>query len=58
MTFWMHDYTILFQKDKIQLWPTDDMSSDDKLNAISRFIILLSFILINYMKYLYLYQQS
>ena len=38
----MHDYTILFQKDKLQLWPTDDMSTDDKLNAISRFVILLS----------------
>lgn len=38
----MHDYTILFQKDKIQLWPTDDMTQDDKLNAISRFVILLS----------------
>ena len=38
----MHDYTILFQKDKIQLWPTDDMTQDEKLNAISRFIILLS----------------
>jgi len=42
MTFWIHDYTILFQKDKIQLWPTDEMTPDDKLNAISRFVILLS----------------
>ena len=40
----MHDYTILFQKDKIQIWPTDDMTSDEKLNAISRFVILLSLI--------------
>lgn len=39
MTFWIYDYTILFQKD---IWPTDDMTSDDKLNAISRFVILLS----------------
>jgi hypothetical protein len=42
MTLWIHDYTILFQKDKLQLWPTDDMTGDDKLNAISRFVILLS----------------
>jgi hypothetical protein len=42
MTFWIHDYQILFQKDKIQLWPKDDMTTDDKLNAISRFVILLS----------------
>jgi hypothetical protein len=42
MTLWIHDYTILFQKDKLQLWPTDDMTTDDKLNAISRFVILLS----------------
>lgn len=44
MTFWIHDYTILFQKDKIQIWPTDNMTSDEKLNAISRFVILLSLI--------------
>jgi hypothetical protein len=42
MTFWIHDYQILFQKDKLQIWPTDDMTTDDKLNAISRFVILLS----------------
>lgn len=42
MTLWIHDYTILFQKDKLQFWPTDDMTGDDKLNAISRFVILLS----------------
>jgi len=39
MTFWIYDYTILFQKD---VWPTDTMTSDEKLNAISRFVILLS----------------
>jgi hypothetical protein len=37
----MYDYTILFQKN-VQIWPTDDMTSDEKLNAISRFVILLS----------------
>ena len=40
MTVWIHDYSILFQKN--ELWPTDDMTMDDKLNAISRFVILLS----------------
>lgn len=42
MTFWTHDYTILFQKDQLNLWPTDAMSSDEKLNAITRFVIVLS----------------
>ena len=53
----MHDYTILFQKDKLQVWPTDDMSSDDKLNAISRFVILLSllgFILTQTLRFLWI----
>ena len=57
MTFWMHDYTILFQKDKIQVWPTDDMTSDDKLNAISRFVILLSllgFVLTQTLRFLWI----
>jgi hypothetical protein len=53
----MHDYTILFQKDKIQVWPTDDMTSDDKLNAISRFVILLSllgFVLTQTLRFLWI----
>ena len=53
----MHDYTILFQKDKIQLWPTDDMTPDDKLNAISRFVILLSllgFVLTQTLRFLWI----
>ena len=57
MTFWIHDYTILFQKDKIQVWPTDDMTSDDKLNAISRFVILLSllgFVLTQTLRFLWI----
>jgi len=42
MTFWTHDYTVLFQKDQLQLWPTDEMSANEKLNAITRFVIMLS----------------
>ena len=41
--FWANDPTILFDKDYIfQLWPSQYMSFENKLNAISRIIILLS----------------
>lgn len=40
--FWLNNPSILFKKNKIvQLWPNDDMNYSEKLNAISRFIILL-----------------
>jgi hypothetical protein len=40
--FWLNKPTILFKKNKItQLWPNENMNYNDKLNAISRFIILL-----------------
>ena len=42
MTFWIHDYTILFQKDQLYFWPTDTMTTQEKLNAITRTIGLLS----------------
>jgi hypothetical protein len=42
MTVWMHDYTILFKRDQLHLWPSDNMTMDEKLNAISRFVIILS----------------
>jgi len=38
----MNDYTILFRKDRMEFWPTEDMSRDRKLNSISRFIIVLT----------------
>ena len=44
MTFWMPNYTILFQQDQLQFWPTENMSLDEKLNAITRFVIVLSLI--------------
>lgn len=43
--FWFNEPTILFNKDYItQLWPTINMSYDEKLNAISRLIIILTFL--------------
>lgn len=41
--FWTNDPTILFnQKYIIELWPTNDMCYEAKLNAITRLIILLT----------------
>ena len=41
--FWSNDPTILFNKDNIlQLWPTQQMTFEAKLNAISRIIIVMS----------------
>ena len=41
--FWSNEPTILFNKDDIlQLWPTESMSFEAKLNAISRIVIVLS----------------
>lgn len=42
MTFWMTDYTLLFRKDQLQFWPSENMTVDEKLNAITRFVIVLS----------------
>lgn len=41
--FWLNDPTILFNRDKIgELWPTPNMSSNDKLNAVTRLVIIMS----------------
>lgn len=41
--FWANDPTVLFNKDYIlQMWPLQTMSFDEKLNSISRLIIVLS----------------
>ena len=41
--FWSNDPTILFNKNYItELWPSSKMSYDEKLNAITRLIIILS----------------
>lgn len=42
-SFWINDPTVLFNKDFIfELWPTKNMSYDQKLNAITRLILLLT----------------
>jgi hypothetical protein len=42
-TFWGNDPTILFNKDYIfQLWPSQNTSFENKLNAISRIVVILS----------------
>ena len=41
--FWSNDITILFNKDYIfDLWPTPTMCYEQKLNAISRLIVLIT----------------
>jgi len=41
--FWSNDPTILFDKDQLlNIWPLPSMTSDEKFNAISRMVILLS----------------
>ena len=41
--FWSNDPTILFNKESIlQIWPTQQMTFETKLNAISRLVILMT----------------
>jgi hypothetical protein len=41
--FWSNDPTVLFNKDYIfELWPTTNMCYEQKLNAVSRLIILIT----------------
>lgn len=41
--FWLKNPSILFNKDELhKLWPSKNMEYSDKLNAISRFVILVS----------------
>lgn len=41
--FWLNEPTILFNKKYItSVWPSENMSSSEKLNAISRFVIAAS----------------
>jgi hypothetical protein len=41
--FWLNEPTILFNKKYItEIWPNSNMSNMEKLNAISRFVILAS----------------
>lgn len=41
--FWTEDPTILLNNDQLfQLWPSSDMTLEEKLNAVSRIVILLT----------------
>ena len=41
--FWTNEPTILFNKDHmLELWPNSNMIYEQKLNAITRLIILVS----------------
>jgi hypothetical protein len=41
--FWLSNPTILFKQDNItQLWPLQRMSSEEKLNSITRLVIILT----------------
>ena len=43
--FWIHDPYVLFDNSKLfDLWPLESMNREDKLNAISRLIILLTIV--------------
>ena len=44
-TFWLNNPIILFDKNTItQLWPLENMTREQKINAITRLIILLTLI--------------
>lgn len=41
--FWYNEPTILFNKENIlQIWPTQQMTFDEKLNAISRIVLVMT----------------
>lgn len=45
MSFWVNEPTILFNKKYItQLWPYSYLTYEEKLNAITRFIIVITFL--------------
>ena len=42
---WLNDPTILLKQNKLnELWPTSIMTTEEKINAITRLIILLTFL--------------
>ena len=44
-TLWLNNPTILFDKNAItQLWPMENMTREQKINAITRLVILLTLI--------------
>lgn len=41
--FWLDDPTVLFRRDDIkQVWPTTKMTSNEKLNAMTRLVVVLT----------------
>lgn len=41
--FWLNDPTVLFKREDItKVWPTADMSQNEKLNAMTRLVVLLT----------------
>ena len=39
--FWINDPMILLNKNQLQFWPIDSMNLNEKLNAITRLVVLL-----------------
>lgn len=47
--FWLNDFKILIEKTRlVEFFPTDDMSINEKLNAITRLMFYISIVLIVY----------
>jgi hypothetical protein len=43
--FWSNDFTVIFNKNYItELWPSNEMTYEQKLNAITRCVLLLTFL--------------
>lgn len=43
--FWLYDPTIIFKQNEItNIWPKPQMTSDEKLNAITRLVVILTFL--------------
>jgi hypothetical protein len=54
--FWIKDPTILLNKYNLVFWPTESMSMEEKLNAITRLVLLLTiagFILMQNMNFIW-----
>jgi len=54
MTFWLNDYSILF---KNEFWPNNSMTNTEKLNAVTRMVLLLSlggFVLTGELKFIWI----
>ena len=44
-SFWLNDFKIIFKKDKLnEIWPYENMTYNQKLNATTRFILLISLV--------------